>query len=156
VEFRRLNLYLLLLAFGLCTIPPIVWNSQHAWITLAHLKSRGSLDQAPGFHPLELGTFLGEHFITYSPLLFLGLVWATIASWRRARQNFKVLYLLWFGLPVFLLYTILSFNKPPPPTGMALPSSASASSPFPIGANDPPRGRPREIGRMPPSFSASS
>ncbi|HEX4665323.1 MAG TPA: glycosyltransferase family 39 protein [Chthoniobacterales bacterium] len=111
VEFRRFNLYLLLLVFGLCTIPPIVWNSQHAWITLAHLKSRGSLDQAPGFHPLELLTFLGEHFAVYSPLLFLGLVWATIASWRRARQNFKVLYLLWFGLPVFLLYTILSFNK---------------------------------------------
>jgi len=110
-EFRRLNLYLLLLVFALCTIPPIVWNSQHAWITLAHLKSRGSLDQAPGFHPLELLTFLGEHFASYSPLLFLGLAWATIASWRRALQNFKVLYLLWFGLPVFLLYAILSVNK---------------------------------------------
>ena len=110
-EFRRLNLYLLLLVFALCTIPPIVWNSQHAWITLAHLKSRGSLDEAPGFRPLELLTFLGEHFATYSPLLFLGLVWAVIASWRRARQQFKVLYLFWFGLPVFLLYAILSLNK---------------------------------------------
>jgi 4-amino-4-deoxy-L-arabinose transferase-like glycosyltransferase len=110
-EFLRPNLYLLLLAFALCTIPPLIWNSQHAWITLTHLKSRGSLDETPGFHPLELLTFLGEHFVTYSPLLFLGLAWAVIASWRRARQNFKVLFLLWFGLPVFLLYTILSFNK---------------------------------------------
>src|SRR5262249_35050833 len=66
---------------------------------------------APGFHPLELLSFLGEHFLTYSPLLFFGLVWATIASWRRAQQNFKVLYLLWFGLPVFLLYAVLSINK---------------------------------------------
>lgn len=110
-EFRRANLYLLLLVFALCTIPPLIWNSQHAWITLAHLKSRGSLDQAPGFHPLELLTFLGEHFLTYSPLLFLGLAWATIANWRRAQRNFKVFYLLWFGLPVFLVYTILSINK---------------------------------------------
>src|SRR3954468_19846321 len=45
-EFVRPNLYLLLLVFALCTIPPIVWNSRHAWITLAHLKSRGSLDSA--------------------------------------------------------------------------------------------------------------
>jgi hypothetical protein len=110
-EFRRLNFYLLLVLFAVGTIPPIVWNSQHAWITLAHLKSRGSLDQTLGFHPLELLSFLGEHFATYSPLLFLGLTWAVVASWRRARQNFKVLYLLWFGLPVFLLYALLSINK---------------------------------------------
>jgi hypothetical protein len=110
-EFRAPKLYSLLLVFAVCIIPPIVWNSQHAWITIAHLKSRGSLDTAPGFHPLELLSFLGEHFLTYSPLLFFGLAWATIASWRRAQRNFKVLYLLWFGLPVFLLYTVLSINK---------------------------------------------
>ena len=110
-EFRRPNLYLLLLVFALCTIPPILWNNDHAWITLAHLQSRGSLDHAPGYHPLELLTFLAEHFGTYSPLLFLGLAWATVASWRRAQQNFKVLFLLWFGLPVFLIYLVLSLNK---------------------------------------------
>ena len=36
-EFVRPNLYLLLLVFALCTIPPIIWNSQHAWITIGHL-----------------------------------------------------------------------------------------------------------------------
>jgi 4-amino-4-deoxy-L-arabinose transferase-like glycosyltransferase len=110
-EFRALNLYSLLLVFLVCTIPVVVWNSQHVWITLTHLKSRGSLDSAPGFHPFELLAFLGEHFVTYSPLLFLGLTWATIASWRRAQQDFKVLFLLWLGLPVFLLYALLSINK---------------------------------------------
>ncbi len=110
-EFVRPNLYLLLIIFALSTIPPIVWNSERAWITLAHLRARGSLNHTLGVHPLELLSFLGEHFVTYSPLLFFGLAWATIASWRRARENFKVLYLLWFGLPVFALYAILSINK---------------------------------------------
>ena len=110
-EFRRLNLPFLLVVFALCTIPPIIWNSQHAWITLAHLRSRGGLDSAPGFHPLELLSFLGEHFVTYSPLLFLGLAWAVIANWRRAQAQFKTFFLLWFGLPVFLLYAILSINE---------------------------------------------
>ncbi len=119
-EFGRPNLYFLLLVFGLCTLPPILWNRDHAWITLAHLQSRGSLDHLPGFHPLELLAFLGEHFGTYSPLLFLGLAWATIANWPRAQRNFKVLYLLWFGLPVFLLYTILSCNRAAAPNWDAL------------------------------------
>lgn len=110
-EFVRPNLYSLVAAFLVCTIPPLLWNQQHAWITLAHLKSRGSLDTTPGFHPLELLSFLGEHFATYSPLLFLGLAWATIAAWRRARQSFKTLFLVWFGLPVFLFYAVLSINK---------------------------------------------
>ena len=110
-EFRRPNLYLLMAVFALCTIPPIVWNAQHAWITLAHLRARGSLDHTPGIHPVELLEFLSEHFATYSPLLFLGLAWAVIASWRRAKHQFKVSYLLWFGLPVFLFYALLSINK---------------------------------------------
>ena len=110
-EFRRPNLYLLLIAFALCTIPTVIWNAQHAWITLVHLKSRGGFDAGFGFRPLELLFFLGEHFVTYSPLLFLGLALATIASWRRAQQNLKVLYLLWFGLPVFLAYALLSINR---------------------------------------------
>ncbi|HEY2615112.1 MAG TPA: glycosyltransferase family 39 protein [Chthoniobacterales bacterium] len=110
-EFKRRGFYFLLGVFVLCALPPIIWNSQHAWITLAHLRARGSLDESAGFHPLELLGFLGAHFFFFSPLLFFAIVWATIANWRRARQQFKVLYLVWFGLPVFLFYLLLSCNK---------------------------------------------
>jgi hypothetical protein len=110
-EFKRPGLYLLLAAFALCTLPPIVWNAQHTWITLAHLRSRGSLDQSIGIHPRELLGFLAAHFFFFSPFLFLGIAWAVIANWRRARQQFKVLFLVWFGLPVFAFYFIMSINK---------------------------------------------
>jgi 4-amino-4-deoxy-L-arabinose transferase-like glycosyltransferase len=110
-EFKRPGLYILLALFAVCTIPPIVWNSQHAWVTLMHLRSRGSLDQGFGFHPRELLTFIGQHFAIYSPLLFAGLAWAAIRSWRRVHQQFKVLFLMWFGLPVFVFYFFLSINK---------------------------------------------
>src|SRR5213078_4376947 len=43
-EFKRPGLYSLLGVFAVCTVPPIVWNQQHAWITLVHLRSRGSLE----------------------------------------------------------------------------------------------------------------
>jgi Dolichyl-phosphate-mannose-protein mannosyltransferase len=109
-EFKRPGLYWLLGIFIVCTVPPIVWNAQHAWITLTHLRTRGELEQDVGFHPLEPLKFFAEHFIFYSPLLFTALVWAVIASWRRVNQQFKVLFLFWFGAPVFVFYLLLSLN----------------------------------------------
>ncbi len=119
-EFKRPGFYLLLGVFALSLIPPLVWNAQHAWITIDHLRSRGGLDSEPGFHPLQLLEFLGEHFATYSPVLFLALAWAVIASWRRARQQFKILFLFWFGLPVFAFYFLLSINDAAAPNWDAL------------------------------------
>jgi hypothetical protein len=119
-QFARPGLYLLLGLFALCTVPPIMWNAQHAWITLTHLRSRGGLEQGFGFHPVELLTFVGEHFLSYSPLLFLGLAWGVIGSWRRINQQFKVLFLMWFGLPVFIFYLLLSINKAAAPNWDAL------------------------------------
>ena len=74
------------------------------WATVGHLRTRGALDRPMGIHPGELFAFLVMHFAVYSPLLFLALAWAVIASWRRARQQFKGVYLLWFGIPVFAFY----------------------------------------------------
>src|SRR5213596_1476846 len=110
-EFARPALYSLLGVFALCTVPPIIWNQQHAWVTLGHLRSRGSLDHGFGFRPVEVLSFVGQHFLVYSPFLFLALAWGVIASWRRVNQQFKVLFFMWFGLPVFLFYLLLSVNK---------------------------------------------
>jgi len=119
-EFKGRGLYSLLGIFGLCAIPPVVWNAQHAWVTLTHLRSRGSVDQGFGFHPLELLKFFGEHFLFYSPLIFLALAWGAIGSWRRINHQFKVLFLFWFGLPVFVFYLLLSMNKAAAPNWDAL------------------------------------
>src|SRR5438874_8685623 len=119
-EFKLPGLYSLLVLFALCTVPPIVWNAQHAWITLVHLRSRGSLEHGFGFHPVEVLSFLGQHFLAYSPFLFLALAWGVIGSWRRVNQQFKVLFLMWFGLPVFLFYLLLSMNKAAAPNWDAL------------------------------------
>src|SRR5213082_3230362 len=110
-EFARPGLYSLLGVFAVCTVPPIIWNQQHAWITLTHLRSRGGLEEGFGFHPTEILSFVGEHFLAYSPFLFLAVAWGVIGSWRRVNQQFKVLFLMWFGLPVFLFYLFLSLNK---------------------------------------------
>lgn len=125
-EFRRAGLYLTLLVFALFCIPPLWWNSQHAWITLAHLRARGGLQQSFGLHPGELLTFIGEHFLVYSPLVFLAIAWAVIALWNRSKHQPKRLFLMWFGLPVFAFYAVLSINKAAAPNwdALAFPSLA--------------------------------
>ena len=72
---------------------------------------RGSLEDAPGFHPLELLGFLAAHFFFFPRSSFSESPGRRSANWGRARQHFKVLYLIWFGLPVFLFYSLLSINK---------------------------------------------
>src|SRR6266481_4491768 len=110
-EFKHPGFYLLLGVFAVCTVPPIMWNAQHAWVTLGHLRSRGGVEHGFGLHPTEVLSFVGEHFLAYSPFLFLALTWGVIGSWRRVNQQFKVLFLMWFGLPVFIFYFLLSINK---------------------------------------------
>src|SRR5260370_22801359 len=43
-QFARPGLYLLLGAFALCTVRPVLWNAQHACITLTPLRTRRGLD----------------------------------------------------------------------------------------------------------------
>ena len=69
-EFKRPGLYFLLGAFAICLVPPLVWNYQHTWITLSHLRSRGGLDQSFGIRPLEVLGFLGAHFLTFLAAAF--------------------------------------------------------------------------------------
>jgi hypothetical protein len=107
VEFRRPGFYVMLLIFAACCVPPVRWNQQHAWVTIGHLKSRGGVAQSLGFHPLEFLKFIGEHFLPYSPLLFLGVAIAAIAVWKRAQQQPRRLFLMWFGLPVCVLCAAL-------------------------------------------------
>ncbi len=119
-EFKRPGLYLLLGIFLLSLIPPLIWNAQHAWVTISHLGTKGGLTTGPGIHPTELLKFIGQHFLIYSPLLFLGLVLGVWKSLPRLKQSLKTLFLFWFGAPVFILYLLLSVNKAAAPNWDAL------------------------------------
>lgn len=110
-EFARPGLYSLLVVFGLCTLPPIIWNAQHEWITVAHLSARGGLDSAFKLNPLEFLEFLGSHFGVYSPLIFGGILAAIFGTWKSARRQFKPRFLLAFGLPILVLYFALSLKE---------------------------------------------
>ena len=114
-RFRRLlfrpGFASLLLTFALFTIPVLLWNAQHDWITLRHLGERGGLTQSHPFSPTEFLTYLGLHFGVYSPLIFGAMLFAIPASWKEARGHFPARFLLAFTLPLFLLYFSLALRQ---------------------------------------------
>ncbi len=128
-EFRRPGFYLMLATAAAVGSPPFFWNARHAWITLSHLHDRGKLGSAFDRPLGEFGKFLGAHFGVYSPLIFAGLlvgiVWGwrqgrlRLVFWRRGRRNLpagldaagvRARFLLAFGLPLLVMYTLLAFK----------------------------------------------
>lgn len=105
------NFLWMLTTFILFTLPPMVWNAQHQWITLTHLGERSGAKQ--GFHiaPQELLAFVGTQFGVYSPVWFGILCAAVIKTVRSPSMANPARYLLCFGLPITLGYGLLSLNK---------------------------------------------
>jgi hypothetical protein len=103
----------------LCTIPVIVWNQQHAWITLVHLSDRGGLNTRFGVHLRAFMQFLGGHCLVYSPLVFIGLIWSLWWAWQRARTQFKPRFLAAFAVPLLLMYALLALKTPGEPNWTA-------------------------------------
>ncbi len=110
-EFYRPGFLSLLGVFLLALIPPVIWNSKHAWITLQHLSERGSLDTGFSFHPSEWLVFLGTQFGVYSPLVYGAMLAALYWGCRDAQRHFKPRFLVLFALPLLILYYGLSIKK---------------------------------------------
>ncbi len=110
-ELWRPGFWSMLAVFAIFTAPVFIWNSQHAWITLIHLRDRGGLNTGPQFHPMAFLTFVGLHLGVYSPLIFIGLIACLGWAWRKAQAHFKPRFLLAFTLPLLVLYFALSFKQ---------------------------------------------
>lgn len=110
-KLRASGFWVMLATFVLFTVPPILWNEQHEWITWHHLSARGGLDKPLGFSLGEFFTFLGAHFGVYSPLIFLGMLVALGVGVRAMQLHFKSRFLVFFTLPIFILYFALAFRE---------------------------------------------
>jgi 4-amino-4-deoxy-L-arabinose transferase-like glycosyltransferase len=110
-HFRQPGFWMLLLVFLIFTLPPLIWNAQHLWITFSHLSQRGGLQSEFQIHPSEVLAFLGAHAGVYSPILFLAMLVTLAKELPRARDHFKPRFLLAFTLPLFLMYLVLSIKK---------------------------------------------
>jgi hypothetical protein len=110
-EFKRPGFWVMLGVALLAAIPPIVWNAQHEWITVDHLRARGGLDQKSGLSLGEFFMFFVLHLGVYSPLVFLGIVGAAIKGVRDSKLHFRPRFLVLFGAPLVVMYFLLAFKR---------------------------------------------
>ncbi len=70
-------------------------------------------------HPGAFLQFLGGHCLVYSPLVFIGLIWALWRSVERAGTQFKPRFLGAFAAPLLVMYAALALKNPGEPNWTA-------------------------------------
>ncbi len=101
--------YLALLIVALFSLPVIIWNAQHHWITVVHVASDGQLGET--WHRTYVAEFLLTEAALLHPLFFVAALLAAVAFWRRDRNDPLSLYFFAMGAPLFLGYFILSWHS---------------------------------------------
>jgi membrane-associated phospholipid phosphatase len=109
-HLKRPGPYLALLINALCSTPVLIWNSQHSWVTVDHLKQNAGVGNA--WHPTlkYLGEFVGSELGLLNPVFFVAAIWASVSLWKRARNNPHLIYFFSMGAPVVVAYLLQSFR----------------------------------------------
>ncbi|HEV2318211.1 MAG TPA: glycosyltransferase family 39 protein [Verrucomicrobiae bacterium] len=109
-HLRKAGPWLALGIFAICTLPVIVWNADHGWITVNHVAGNAGLHARWTPTLKYLGEFLGSEIALLNPIFFIAAIWAAVGAWRRRGDQPLLLYLFCMGWPVFLGHTLYSFR----------------------------------------------
>jgi 4-amino-4-deoxy-L-arabinose transferase-like glycosyltransferase/membrane-associated phospholipid phosphatase len=111
MHLRRSGPYIALAIVALCTIPVIIWNAQHNWITVEHVASNAARSDAWRPTLKFFWEFLGAEFGLLNPFFFIGTIWAMLAFWRWPQRTALWDYAFCMGGPLFLGYMLFTFYK---------------------------------------------
>ncbi|HUA67618.1 MAG TPA: glycosyltransferase family 39 protein, partial [Candidatus Saccharimonadales bacterium] len=77
VHLRRPGPWLGLLVFLFCTLPVVIWNWQHGWITVHHVAGNAGLHSQ--WHPTlrYFWDFVFQELALLNPIFLVGALWAT-------------------------------------------------------------------------------
>jgi hypothetical protein len=111
VHLRKPGPWLALLIFVLCTLPFIIWNAQHGWLTIHHIGDNAGMNHK--WHPTlnYLFDFIGAELGLLNPVFLVAAVWAAGAGWQRRREKPLWLFLFCMSVPVLLGHLLYSFHS---------------------------------------------
>ncbi len=114
-HLRTAGPYLALVVMMLCTIPVLIWNARHGWITVEHVGTNAGRTEPWQPTLRYFWDFLGEEAVLLNPFFFMGMMAAMIAVLVRLnrfrREHPLSLYCFCMGAPVFLGYLLFTFYK---------------------------------------------
>lgn len=112
-QLRRPGPWLALGIFLLCALPVIIWNAQHHWITVQHVKGNAGFGDEYVWKPTlkYFGEFWAVEAAALNPIFFIGAMWAVFGFWKRRREQPLLLYLFCMSAPVFFGHALYSFRE---------------------------------------------
>lgn len=113
VHLRKPGPWLALLIFLICTLPVVIWNSQHGWITVSHVAGNAGLHgqwtaKNAMSHFLE---FIGVETLILNPIFFIAAIWAMVACWKRRAERPLWLFFFCMSAPVLLGHLFYSLHS---------------------------------------------
>jgi 4-amino-4-deoxy-L-arabinose transferase-like glycosyltransferase len=110
VQLRRPGLWLMIALAGCCSLPIVVWNAQHDWVTFRHVGGQAGVTGAGGIHWLGPLVFLGTQFAMLLGYWFLawGLAMYRQRPWRDDHAPTR--YLWWTSATAFGVFLLFSFK----------------------------------------------
>ncbi len=111
MHLRKPGPWLALLVFVFCTLPVLIWNAQHGWITVTHVA--GDAGMHSKWHPTLrfFSDFVFSELALLNPFFFIGALWAAVGFWKFRRERPLWLYFFCMGMPLFLGYWLFSFHS---------------------------------------------
>jgi hypothetical protein len=120
-HLKKAGPWLGLLVFFICTMPVVIWNAQHGWITAFHVLGDAGMTGHAGDHitlaeqlqrSLNYFTeFTGGELGVLNPVFFIGALWAMVAAWNRRAERPLWFFLFCMSAPVFLGHWLFSFHS---------------------------------------------
>ncbi|HTX22354.1 MAG TPA: glycosyltransferase family 39 protein [Candidatus Aquilonibacter sp.] len=111
IHLRKPGPWLALVVFLICTLPVLIWNAQHGWITVTHVAGNAGLKSRWQPTLRYLGDFFGSEFILLNPVFFIAAIWAAFGFWKFRKQNPLWVYFFSMGAPVLLGHVLWSFHS---------------------------------------------
>jgi membrane-associated phospholipid phosphatase len=120
VHFKKVGPWLALGVFAMCTLPVMIWNAQHGWITALHVWGDAGMSGPKGSLTIveqlskSLDYFLqftGGEFGALNPIFFLGSLAAIFIAWKRRAEKPLWFFLFCMSAPVFLGHWLFSFHS---------------------------------------------
>lgn len=93
-------------------LPQIYWNSTHDWVMFRDFMKKGEVGEPFRIEWKFFPEMIGAQAGAISPPIWgacLFALWANWKRWRAARDETALFVLAW-GLPILLFYTLLSFR----------------------------------------------
>jgi membrane-associated phospholipid phosphatase len=119
IHLKKIGPWLGLLVFGLCTLPVIIWNAQHGWITVNHVAGDAGMHSAWQPTLNYFFEFTGNEAGLLNPIFFIAALWAMIAAWKRRREKPLWFFLLSMSAPAFLGHWLFSLHSRVQPNWIA-------------------------------------